>query len=609
MAWKWADDSQRLILEHFDMIQDSPSEIYNYALPFSPSSSWLHQHYSPELSKQVRVVTGSQAEWGRCSRTVSSNYFYGPLECWGNIIAASSICCIITLDAITGITISILSGHIEGITSLTFSLDGTFLASTSDDETIKLWDIQTGGIVKTFHGHTSGVCSASISPDCTTIASGSYDHKIYLWNIQTGACYCIIDKHSSAVKSVCFSPTNSQLLISASNDGTTRCWDVNGHEIGCHYNDDHAAFSPDGIYIVSWSVFGMVATIRNLNSGVIVAKINAPVDNFAYLCFSPNGKFLAGTTFNAIHIWSFTESDPFLVETKNGSFRTIALSSSHLFSCSDGSIKFWPIRTFLANKIIADSESTQHNSALPMSVTLQAKEGITILTDSAGMVRAWDLSTGLCKLSFHTKAGPESLRDTLSIDGKLVFTWCTRRKVHIWNTGREECLQTVDAISDYSTTNLKISGDGSKVFLQDHKYVQALSTWTGEVMGKVKLEGELSDDPFIVDGSRVWVCFEDLQTKGWDFGIPGLAPVPLSDIPPNPNRPHLKFINCTEDQSAGPSRIENMVTGEEVYRLPKRYQKPTIAQWDGQYLVTVDESGQVLILDFTHMIPQQSPYL
>ena len=239
-----------------------------------------------------------------------------------------------------------------------------------------------------------------------------------------------------------------------------------------------------------------------------------------------------------------------------------------------------------------------------MSIKVQGKEGVAILTDSAGMVRTWDISTGIWKSSFCTKAGPNSLRDTLSIDGKLVFVWCTHRKIHIWNTGRKRHLQTVDAISDFSTTKLKISGDGSKVFLQDHKYVLALSTGTGQVLGVVKLDDPPSNEPLIVDGSRVWVCFENSQTQGWNFEISGLAPVPLSDTPPNPNIPHLKFINGTKDQNPGSSRIEDIVTGEEVYRLPTRFQEPTIVQWDGQYLAAGYESGEVLILDFAHMVPQ-----
>lgn len=52
------DDSERLILEHFDVIHDSPSHIYHTALPLCPSSSWLRECYEAELAREVRVVMG-----------------------------------------------------------------------------------------------------------------------------------------------------------------------------------------------------------------------------------------------------------------------------------------------------------------------------------------------------------------------------------------------------------------------------------------------------------------------------------------------------------------------------------------------------------------------
>ena len=63
IAWagtscQWATDSQRLILEYFDMISVSSSHIYFSALKFPPSSSWLYQYYSIGLSQEVKVVKG-----------------------------------------------------------------------------------------------------------------------------------------------------------------------------------------------------------------------------------------------------------------------------------------------------------------------------------------------------------------------------------------------------------------------------------------------------------------------------------------------------------------------------------------------------------------------
>ena len=142
------------------------------------------------------------------------------LACWKDLVAVGLSSGDITiLDGVTGIYTSTLSSHTKRVNSLAFSLDGTFLVSGSADETAILWDIQTGGVVETYD-HTSSIWSVSISPDCTTIASGSADHKIHLWDAQRGECCCVINGHNNGVSSVNFSPTNSQLLISASLDGT-----------------------------------------------------------------------------------------------------------------------------------------------------------------------------------------------------------------------------------------------------------------------------------------------------------------------------------------------------------------------------------------------------
>ena len=212
LVCKWANDSQRFILENFDMIHDSPSKIYQNALPFSPSSSWLFKCYSSVLSHEVKVVKGLQIEWGTCSRTVSFDHTPLALACWKDLVAVGFTSGNITIhDAITGIPMSELSSHTDCVRSVAFSSDGTFLVSGSDDETVNLWDVQTGGVVKTFHGHTESVYSVSISPDCTIIASGSFDHTIRLWDAQKGECCLVIEGHSRAVNSVVFSPTNSQL--------------------------------------------------------------------------------------------------------------------------------------------------------------------------------------------------------------------------------------------------------------------------------------------------------------------------------------------------------------------------------------------------------------
>ena len=590
------------------MIKNSPTKLYQYAVPFSPSSSWLHKHYNSELLCAVKVIKGLQARWGTCSRTVSVDGLPEALACWNNLLAVGlDSGDIIILDAVTGIGRSVLSGHTGRVHSLTFSSDETFLVSGSGDCTINLWDIQTGGVIKTFHGHIWSVWSVSISPDCTMIASGSFDCTIRLWDTQTGECCHIIDGHKGSVKYVSFSPRNPQLLISASIDNTIRQWNtINGHQIEPTYEGDGVVFqvSPDGTHFVSWR--GATATVQNFDSGMIVAKLQAPHYNFQHCCFSLDSKLVAGSVDCIIYVWDITGSDPSLVETlvgHTGWIYTLSFSSTLISSSHDQSIKFWKIGASLTDPAGTDSESTPPGSTTIMSIYLQTSDGVAVSVSEAGLVKTWDLLTGVCKASFCTSAGPQSKRDIRLIDGRLIFVWCTHKKIHIWSPKKENC-QTMDAISDFSTTRLRISGDGSKVFLLDYNYIRALSISTGEVMGEVMLEGKPSNDPLVVDGSRVWVHYKDSQTKGWDFGIPDSTPMLLSNTPPDSNGPCLYLIDGTKSGYTGPSRIEDTVTGKQVFQLAGKYAEPTAAQWDGRYLTAGYKSGEVLILDFIHMIPQ-----
>ena len=139
------------------------------------------------------MVKGLPAGWGTCSRTVTFYWKPWALTCWKDTIAVGlGSGDIVTLDEITAVQTAILSGHTDWVNSLAFFPDGASLVSGSNDKTIILWDVQTGGVVKTFYGHTDCVYSVSISADCTTIASGSKDKTIRLWNIQTEECHHVI---------------------------------------------------------------------------------------------------------------------------------------------------------------------------------------------------------------------------------------------------------------------------------------------------------------------------------------------------------------------------------------------------------------------------------
>ena len=598
---QWTTDTQRLILESFDVIHDSPSHIYCSALKFAPPSSWFCQYYSVEVPQEIKVVRGLSSGWGTCFRTVLANADPCILTCWKETIAAGlDSGDIITLNAVTGSKIAVLSEHTGAVTSLAFLPDGTSLVSGSWDNTIKLWDMQTGGVVKTFQGHTHWVNSVSISPNCTTIVSGSNDHTICLWDIQTGECYCVLQQEDS-VHSVHFFPLDPQHFISISG-GKVWEWGLDGHKVGPKYNASHAAFSYDGTKLALYNR-GLVQ-VQSSNSGAVVTKFHMENTGIGDCCFSPDGRLVAVVADHIAYVWDITNSKPCLIETLIGhssditSF-TFSSPTSFISAAWDQSVKFWQIGTSSTSPDIADPNSIPSTSPIK-SITLQARDGIAISTDSEGVVRMWDLSTGLCKALFQTPAKGSCLRDARLIDNRLALVWHADYKTHTWDVEKGELLQTVDP-DLYNVQDLRISGDGSKVFYLTLHGIHAWHIWTGEVMGEVHLDSLSLYNFLTIDSSRVWV-HPYIGIKGWDFGVPDSSSIKHYGEPQN--RPHLDFVGGIRRYRTFLPGIEDTITGKEVFRLPLGYTIPADAQWDGQYLVAGYNTGEVLILDCSCMLAQ-----
>src|SRR2546421_910548 len=95
------------------------------------------------------------------------------------------------------------AGHSEVIMSLAFSPDGRICASGSRDQTIKLWDTQTGRLLRTLVGHNGRITSLVFSADGQTLASESAagqsnaerdaDNTDRLWQVETGKLVLTID--------------------------------------------------------------------------------------------------------------------------------------------------------------------------------------------------------------------------------------------------------------------------------------------------------------------------------------------------------------------------------------------------------------------------------
>jgi WD40 repeat protein/serine/threonine protein kinase len=84
------------------------------------------------------------------------------------------------VDVRTGKEIGVLRGHGAGVTGFALSIDGSRLASTSYDKTVRLWNLETGES-RSLRGHSDAVLGVIFSPRGDALASMSADSSVRLW--------------------------------------------------------------------------------------------------------------------------------------------------------------------------------------------------------------------------------------------------------------------------------------------------------------------------------------------------------------------------------------------------------------------------------------------
>eukprot|EP00042_Codosiga_hollandica_P048575 m.546790 g.546790 ORF g.546790 m.546790 type:complete len:513 (+) comp57692_c0_seq1:20-1558(+) len=137
----------------------------------------------------------------------------------------------------------------SAVMSMTFSRDGEILATGDQDGRIKIWKISSGQCVRRFdHAHAQGITSLCFSKDNTFLISTSFDHLIRVHGLKSGKMLKEFRGHSSFVNSAIFSH-DGQFVVSGSSDCTVKIWNAKSTEVVATCKP--AAASSEGVAINS----------------------------------------------------------------------------------------------------------------------------------------------------------------------------------------------------------------------------------------------------------------------------------------------------------------------------------------------------------------------
>ncbi|MBF8276429.1 MAG: Guanylate cyclase protein [Candidatus Brocadiaceae bacterium] len=115
--------------------------------------------------------------------------------------------------------------HQGGVFKAVYAPDGKTILSASSDNTVKMWDTETGKEIRAFTGHTSRVWSAVYAPDGKTILSASFDNTVKMWDTETGKERATIRLLWKPLK-LSSSPTSPHVFITANANGTITAFDL-----------------------------------------------------------------------------------------------------------------------------------------------------------------------------------------------------------------------------------------------------------------------------------------------------------------------------------------------------------------------------------------------
>jgi len=187
------------------------------------------QIWSIKTGTRLHLLTNQQNNY----QNVLSLKFYSDKNGIGHLTAGLADGYIFIYNLNNMSVVGSLHKHLNQVNDLELIKNGNeiLLASSSDDNSIKIWDLTTYMCKFTLNGHTNKVIGLKLVSN-DIIASGSLDKTVILWNTTAGKLFRTLNGHTGDIAySIDLANKDEQRLVSGSYDLYLKFWNISSGQL------------------------------------------------------------------------------------------------------------------------------------------------------------------------------------------------------------------------------------------------------------------------------------------------------------------------------------------------------------------------------------------